>query len=312
MKALVTGGAGFIGSTLVRLLLENDIEVCVYDNLSTGYINNLKNLPIEFIKGDIRDKVSISDAMCDIDLIFHLAANIGNVKSLNNPQQDSEVNVIGTLNVLDAARKNKVQRIVHSSSAAIFGELMTNPIAEDHPINPDSPYGVSKLAAEKHMLCYGKIYDIQVVCLRYFNVYGVHQRYDAYGNVIPIFANRLITGKPITVYGDGNQTRDFVNVKDVAKVNFLAGTSPHYNTVYNVGSGTQITINQLVQYVQAESGINAPEIIYEAPRRSEVLHCKADIQKAEKELGYKPSTEISKGLNEYFTWFKSDWESLQL
>ena len=224
MKTLITGGAGFIGSTLVRLLLEKGFDVRIYDNLSTGYMKNIEDLPVDFVEGDIRNADLLKKTMKDVQLIFHLAANIGNVKSLNNPQLDSEINVIGTVNVLEAARKNNVQRIVHSSSAAIFGELMTHQIAEDHPINPNSPYGVSKLAAEKHMLCYGKIYDIQVICLRYFNVYGVRQRYDAYGNVIPIFANRLNTGKPLTVYGSGEQTRDFVNVKDVANVNFLAAT----------------------------------------------------------------------------------------
>lgn len=309
MKALVTGGSGFIGSNIVRLLLEKGVNVRVYDNLSTGYFQNIEGLPVEFVQGDIRNPELTAQACEGVDLIFHLAASIGNVKSLKNPQEDSEVNVIGTLNVLEAARKNQVKRIVHSSSAAIFGELQTLPIAEDHPLNPDSPYGVSKLAAEKHMLCYGKIYGIEIVCLRYFNVYGVHQRYDAYGNVIPIFANRLVSGQPITIYGDGNQTRDFVNVKDVARINFLAATSPHYNTVYNVGSGTQITINQLAQMVQDESSMKAPNVVYAAPRPSEVLHCKADTSKAEKELGYAPTVELSKGLNEYFEWFKADCAS---
>lgn len=306
MKALVTGGAGFIGSNLVRLLLEKGINVRVYDNLSTGYFKNLEGLPVEFTEGDIRNPELLNQASQDIDLIFHLAASIGNVKSLNNPQEDSEVNVIGTLNVLEAARRNKVKRIVHSSSAAIFGELLTMPIDENHPLNPDSPYGVSKLSAEKHMLCYSKIYGIEVVCLRYFNVYGVHQRYDAYGNVIPIFANRLVMGSPLTIYGDGEQTRDFVNVKDVAKINYLAAISDHCNTVYNVGSGSQVTINHLAQLVQSESGLKAKEIVYASPRPSEVRHCKADIGKAKKELGFEPSVGISKGLHEYFNWFKED------
>ena len=309
MKALITGGAGFIGSNIASLLLEKGFSVRVYDNLSTGYLKNISGIPVEFVEGDVRNPSLINQACEGIDLIFHLAASIGNVKSLNNPQENSDVNVLGTLNVLEAARKKKVKRVVHSSSAAIFGELLTMPIAEEHPFNPDSPYGVSKLAAEKHMLCYAKLYGIEVVCLRYFNVYGIHQRYDAYGNVIPIFANRLVNGQPLTIYGDGEQTRDFVNVKDVAKVNYLAATSPQYNTVYNVGSGTQITINKLAEMMQVEGEFGARQIVYAPPRPSEVRHCKADIRKAEKELGYQPDSEMSTGLKEYLAWFKADFAS---
>jgi len=305
-KVLVTGGAGFIGSNLVQLLLEKGLHVRVLDNLSTGYLKNINNLPIDFIEGDIRNSTVTEKAIKDIDTIFHLAASIGNVKSLKNPVEDSEINVLGTLNILEAARKNSVSRIVFSSSAAIFGELLTMPIDEKHPLNPDSPYGVSKLAAEKHMLCFGKLYGIKVTCLRYFNVYGIHQRYDAYGNVIPIFADRLFTGKPITIYGDGEQTRDFVNVKDVAMVNYLASISETYDTTYNVGSGTQISINRLVDLVQESSAIKASQITYASPRPSEVRHCKADIRKAHKELAYTPMVSLENGLKEYFSWYKGD------
>jgi len=310
MKTLVTGGAGFIGSNLVRLLLNNNFHVRVLDNFSTGYQKNLKGLSVDLFEGDIRDSELVRKACVGIDFIFHLAASIGNVKSLNNPQEDSEINVIGTLNILEAARHERVTKLVYSSSAAIFGELVTMPIAEDHPQNPDSPYGVSKLAAEKHMLCFARLYDIKVVCLRYFNVYGVNQRYDAYGNVIPIFANSLISGDPLTIYGDGEQTRDFVNVKDVAQANYLAAVSPCYNTVFNVGSGTQITINQLAKLVQENSGIQAIDITYAPARPSEVRHCRADISKAQSEMSFNPKVTIEEGLREYFMWFKKDYGRL--
>ena len=309
MKALVTGGAGFIGSNLVNLLLRENFQVAVLDNLSTGYKKNLPAAQVEFFEADVRDSQKVNQACQGVDVVFHLAAHIGNVKSLNNPREDSEINVIGTINVLEAARQNQVKRLVYSSSAAIFGELKTMPIREDHPQEPDSPYGVSKLAAEKQVLCYGKLYDISVVCLRYFNVYGVHQRYDAYGNVIPIFANRLFTGKPLTIYGDGEQTRDFVNVKDVAQANFLAATKSKASGVYNVGCGENITINLLARLVQESSGIKAVSINHEPPRPAEVRHCRADIHKAEKELGFKPDANIQEGLKEYFAWYAEDFKS---
>lgn len=306
-SALVTGGAGFIGSNLVQLLLDQGLTVRVIDNLSTGYLNNIENLSVEFIQGDLRSKEIVEEAVKNIDVVFHLAAHIGNVKSLENPTIDAEINSIGAINLLEAARKANVERIVYSSSAAIFGELLTMPIDEDHPQNPDSPYGVSKLAAEKYMLAYARLYGITTVCLRYFNVYGINQRYDAYGNVIPIFANRLMTGRPITIYGTGEQTRDFVNVKDVARANYLAATRATQTGVFNLGSGSSITINTLAAYCQDASGIKASDIIHEPPRPGEVLHCRADISKASAELGFIPDPDILSGLGDYFDWFKNDF-----
>ena len=305
MNALVTGGAGFIGSNLVRLLLEKGFRTRVLDNLTTGYAKNLAHMDVEFVQGDVRDARTVENALKGTDVVFHLAASIGNVKSLSNPQEDSEVNVVGTINVLEAARKNGVRRIVYSSSAAIFGELLTMPIAEDHPQNPDSPYGVSKLAGEKQVLCFGRLYDLTVICLRYFNVYGINQRYDAYGNVIPIFANCLFTKSPLTIYGDGDQTRDFVNVKDVARANLLASTKAQNSGVYNVGCGRNITINQLAAYVQDASGI-ATSVQHGPPRKGEVRHCRADISKLVNDFGFQPDADIVAGLREYFDWYKND------
>jgi UDP-glucose 4-epimerase len=245
-----------------------------------------------------------------MDVIFHLAAHIGNVKSLQNPVEDSSINVLGTLNVLEAARIKNVPKVVYSSSAAIFGELLTMPIAEDHPKNPDSPYGVSKLAGELHALCYHKLYNMSVVALRYFNVYGINQRFDAYGNVIPIFANRLVTGQPLVIYGNGEQTRDFVSVKDVAMVNFIAATRLDLNGVYNVGSGRNITINKLANDIQKAAGIITP-IEYVAPRQGEVRHCRADITKLISNFDYHPDSNIEKNLIDYMQWFKSDFREIK-
>jgi UDP-glucose 4-epimerase len=308
MRALVTGGAGFIGSNLVRLLLKNHFSVRVLDNLSTGYLKNIEGLDIEFTQGDICDFSLVEKSADHVDVVFHLAASVGRQKSLLNPQRDAEVNLIGTTNVLEAAHKSGVQRVVYTSSAAIFGELLTMPIAEDHPQNPDSPYGVSKLAGEKQALCYAGLYGMTVICLRYFNVYGINQRYDAYGNVIPIFADRLYKGKNLTVYGDGEQTRDFVNVKDVAMANFLAATVAKQSDVFNIGSGTNITINELIRMMKSVSGKDA-SIDYEPQRPADVLHCRANISKARRLLGFSPDDHIQEGLDEYYPWFVRDQNS---
>jgi nucleoside-diphosphate-sugar epimerase len=308
MNALVTGGAGFIGSNIVKLLLENKYRVKVIDNLSTGNMRNLQGLDVEFVRGDICTPQLLSNNSKDIDVIFHLAASVGRQKSIDNPQEDSLVNVIGTLNVIEAAKINSIPRIVYSSSAAIYGELMTPVINEDHPQNPDSPYGVSKLAAEKHLLAGSAIYGFKAIGLRYFNVYGINQRYDAYGNVIPIFAKNIFSRKYITIYGDGEQTRDFVNVKDVAMANYLAATSEIETDVFNVGSGISITINFLADCMRKISQLDT-DIRYAPKRVGDVIHCKADIAKINKCLGFSPAVNIESELVNYLNWFKADLDN---
>ena len=175
IRVLVTGGAGFIGSNIVKRLLEQGSQPVVLDDLSSGYRENL--LPeVKFIKGDARDREAVEKAMAGCSVVLHLAASVGNKRSIDDPLTDAGINLIGTLNVLEAARKHGIKRVVFSSSAGIFGELKTLPIAEDHPQDPDSPYGTSKLAAEKMCLVYNKLYGMRNVCLRYFNVYGLNQR----------------------------------------------------------------------------------------------------------------------------------------
>lgn len=302
--ALVTGGAGFIGSHVVRLLASRGVRVRVLDDLSTGFEENLADVQVEFVRGDIRDEYTVDAAVSGADLVFHLAASVGNARSQLTPRRDAEVNAVGTAVVLEAARKAGVHRFVHSSSAAVFGELVTMPIAEDHPQNPDSPYGVSKLAAEKYVLCFGRLYGMGVVCLRYFNVYGTNQRYDAYGNVIPIFAEQLAAGCPLTIYGDGEQTRDFVNVRDVALANYLAAVR-EASGVYNIGSGTSITINDLVRLVTSASSAGSRPVVHMPPRAGEVRHCRADVTKAVAELGYQAATSLEQGVGDYLRWFET-------
>jgi UDP-glucose 4-epimerase len=305
-KALVTGGAGFIGSNVVRLLIEEGYDVTVIDNLTTGYRQNLAPFDgVRFIEADVRDAVTVGHAMEGVEIVFHLAASVGNMRSIENPIDDSEVNVIGTLRLLEAARRAGARKIVCSSSAAIFGELKTLPIAEDHPCEPDTPYGVSKLAEEKQCLAYAKLYDIEAVCLRYFNVYGVNQRYDAYGNVIPIFAHLMLRGEALTIYGDGEQTRDFVSVRDVARANLMAARARGLSGAFNVASGESVTINRLTELMSEASGISV-EVVRGSPRQGDVRHSRADISAARAALGYEPTVTLVEGLKDYMAWAKAE------
>lgn len=212
--------------------------------------------------------------------------------------------MLGTLNVLEAARKEGVRKIVTSSSAGIFGELKTLPIKEDHPIEPDSPYGCTKLCEEKLCLAYAKLYDIEAVCLRYFNVYGPNQRFDAYGNVIPIFVFRMLNGEPIIIFGDGEQTRDFVHVDDVVQANMKAANAIGVSGAFNIASGTRVTINKLVEMV-TENNLNKVEVIHGDERPGDVKHSLADISLAHKMIDYKPTVNLESGVKEYVEWVKS-------
>lgn len=308
---LVTGGAGFIGSNLVGLLLGEGHRVVVLDNLSSGYRCNVESFPqVEFIEGDVRDASDVERAMADVETVFHLAASVGNTRSIEQPLVDSAVNVLGMLNVLEAARSRGIDKVVYSSSAGIFGELKTLPIAEDHPQNPDSPYGVSKLAAEKLCLVYNKLYGMHNVCLRYFNVYGPKQRYDAYGNVIPIFANCILKRQPLTIFGDGEQTRDFVNVRDVAAANIQAAATPGLGGVFNIGSGTRISVNKLAKLIQDAAGVEVGTR-YGLPRKGDVRDSLADISAASRMLGFVPKVGMEEGLREYMSWICRDPLTLQ-
>jgi UDP-glucose 4-epimerase len=303
--ALVTGGAGFIGSNIVRLLLERGHAVTVLDDLSSGYRTNLDPFPqVRLVEGDVRDAAAVARAVAGAEVVYHLAASVGNTRSIEHPLVDSGINVMGTLTVLEAARAHGVRKLVFSSSAGIFGELKTLPIAEDHPVEPDTPYGASKLGAEKLCLAYAKLYPLECVCLRYFNVFGVNQRYDAYGNVIPIFAHRMLRGEPLTIHGDGEQTRDFINVRDVADANYRAGESRGVSGAFNVASGTRVTINALVALMASASGLS-PDVVHGPPRPGDVRHSLADISQARARLGFTPTVALGDGLVEYMAWART-------
>lgn len=306
MKALVTGGAGFIGSNLVGRLVREGHDVTVLDNLCSGHRCNLEPFPeAAFLEGDVCDERAVGQAVRGCEVVFHLAASVGNKRSIDHPIRDAEINVLGTLRVLEASRRAGVRKIVASSSAGIFGELKTLPIREDHPVEPDSPYGCTKLCEEKLCLAYAKLYGLEAVCLRYFNVYGPNQRFDAYGNVIPIFAFQILRGETITVFGDGEQTRDFVNVKDVVQANVKAAMARGVSGAFNTGSGTRVTINELVATLAAVGGVE-PSILYGPPRPGDVRNSLADITAAHDAFGYEPSISLQDGLQEYWSWAQEE------
>ena len=301
-RVLVTGGAGFIGSNLVARLRSQGVTVTVLDNLSSGYLSNLDPFPeVRLVRGDVRDVAALDDAMTGAEVVFHLAASVGNTRSIDNPVEDAEINLIGTIRVLEAIRRHGARKIVFSSSAGIFGELRELPIREDHPVEPETPYGASKLAAEKVCLAYGRLYGFEAACLRYFNVYGVNQRFDAYGNVIPIFVHRVLAGEPMVIFGDGEQTRDLVNVSDVAAANVQAGITAGAVGAFNIASGTQVSVNRLAALVREYCG-RSTEIQYGPPRPGDVRDSLADIGRAKRAFGFAPSVEIEAGLRAYCEW----------
>ena len=302
MRCLVTGGAGFIGSNLVEALIALGDEVVVLDNLTTGSLKNLNfgssEDRLEVVESDVRDAETVRRCVEGAEVVFHLAAEVGNLNSLEHPIRDAEVNVLGTINVLRAAETAGVRRLVYSSSSAIFGEPRYLPVDEEHPTLPESYYGVSKLAAECYCLAAAQIMDVGIVCLRYFNVYGPRQAYSEYANVIPIFAGRLRRGEPLIVYGDGEQTRDFVYVHDVLRASLLAAESDLTGVAFNIGTGEATTVNRLAEILQ-ELMETQVEVQHVAPRPGEVRHSVAEIARARNRLGYEPQWSLKQGLREF-------------
>ena len=298
MRALVTGGAGFIGSHLVERLVREGHEARAFDNLTTGKRENLAHVAgAELMVGDIRDTEALARAMSGCDLVFHQAAIVSVPYSIEHPQESLDVNLRGTLNVLEAARGAKVKRVVMASSAAVYGEDPELPKRESMTPSPISPYGLEKLASEHYLSIWSKLFGLETVALRYFNVFGPRQDpSSAYSGVISVFVDRILRGAPLTIFGDGEQFRDFVYVANVVDANMLAGTRPNVSgRVYNVGCGARTTLNELAQMLGRIAGVAvAPR--HDAPRAGDIRESIADIARARAELTYAPKVGVEEGL----------------
>jgi len=295
VKALVTGGAGFIGSHLTGGLLEQGWSVTVLDDLSTGRKENLPR-GARFVRGDVRDVSTVARLVRGQDYVFHLAAQVGNLLSIGDPRTNMDINVGGSLCVFEAARKAGVRRVVYAASSAGLGEAVRIPQAEDHPAAPMSPYGVSKLAAEQYGLSLYQVHGFPFVAVRFFNVYGPRQGSTEYGNVIPIFFRRLRAGQALRIFGDGKQTRDFTYVGDIVQALTKAATAPGAEgQVFHVGTGTPTDILTLATVMQDVMAIHTGTF-HEPARKGEVRNSLADISKARRILGFEPRFSLEEGL----------------
>ena len=298
-NVLVTGGLGFIGSNIAESLSSVN-EVRIIDNFSSGELKNIEGFQkrVELIKGDIRDRKVIESALDGIDVVFHEAANVFIEDSLKDPAYDSSVNVIGTINLLEGCRKRDVEKVVFASSSAVYGNVEQLPVNEDCPPTPDSPYGISKLCGEYFFRLYHELYEIDTVILRYFNVYGRRQSAASpYSGVIAIFMKNIRGKEPLTIYGDGEQTRDFVSVDDVVRANVLAAESKGLGgRIFNIGTGRAVSINALAQILMDLGG--KTEIEYALPRLGDVRESVADVNRAAEELGFEAAIDIKAGLKD--------------
>ena len=300
----MTGGAGFIGSHLVDRLINEGFEVVVLDDFSTGSLENLRlhvgKDNFHMVKGDVRNRVDVKKAVEDVDYIFHLAANVSVELSIKNPVLVEEVNVGGTLNLLEESLNLDLKKFVYVSSCAVYGNPKYLPIDEEHPTAPLSPYGVSKLTAEHYCRVFYKIYGLKTVCLRLFNVYGPRQAVGPYSGVIAKFVDRLKNGKPPIIYGDGKQTRDFIFVEDVVDACLRAMDSKKcVGEVVNIGSGIETSINELAQVISRLFGMNEVKPVYAESRVGEIRRSCADISKAEKFLEFKSKISLEEGLRRF-------------
>jgi UDP-glucose 4-epimerase len=303
LKALVTGGAGFIGSNLVRALLERGDEVRVLDNFSTGYRGNLEQLDVELVEGDLRSYERVATAVNDVEVVFHEGALPSVPRSIQDPLTSSAVNVEGTLNVLLAGRDAGVRRVVFASSSSVYGNSPGMPRHESQRPAPLAPYAVSKLAAEQYCMVANRVFGLESVALRYFNVFGEHQDpLSGYAAVIPKFIRIMLDGERPTIFGDGETSRDFTHVENVVDANLKAADAPAApGRVMNVAIGASHTLNDLVRALQRllDSEIEAD---YAPPRPGDVAESLADVSLARQLIGYQPSVAFEEGLERTIAW----------
>jgi nucleoside-diphosphate-sugar epimerase len=310
---LVTGGAGFIGSNLSHALLRQGMGVRVFDDLSTGRVTNLEDLvgDLDFVEGDVRDAEAVHAATQGCTVVFHEAAIPSVARSVADPVASNEANVNGTLNVLLAARDAGVQRVVFASSSSVYGNSAVMPVHEDLPCRPISPYGVTKLAGERYLQSFWESYELPTVALRYFNVFGPRQNPRAeYAAVVPRFIAAALEGTPATIFGDGEQTRDFTYVGDVVQANLMAAdsTPDAWGQVFNVACGDRHSVNQLHAAVSTAVGGEPVTPVHEPSRAGDVRESHAALHAAERVLGYSPEYGFDEGLRRTAAWYREQWD----
>ena len=306
MRFLVTGGAGFIGSNIVKGLVENGYQVRVLDNFATGQRSNIEPFlkDLELIEGDVRDFWTVVKATKSIDYILHQAALPSVPRSIDNPLTTTEVNVNGTLNILEAARFNNVQRIVYASSSSIYGDSLEMPQNEDMKPLPKSPYAITKLAGEEYCMSFYHLYGLETVALRYFNVFGPRQNpFSQYSAVIPKFINMLNNGQSPTIWGDGTTSRDFTYIDNVVSANMLAWEKKAAaGNIINIACNKAYTLKQLVEKLNVIMGTDKKPT-YGPEKLGDIKQSLADIKKANDLIGYEPSVDFEQGLKKTVEWF---------
>jgi UDP-glucose 4-epimerase len=307
-RVLVAGGAGFIGSHIVDRLIQEDQDVTVLDNFYSGNLANLKQHKgkrnFHLIEGDVGNFDLVRKVVKDMDAVFNDAAVVSIPRSMENPILANEVNVGGTLNLLQAGLDANVKRFVQASSASVYGNTERLPVKESYPPKPIAPYAVSELAAENYARVFYSCYGLETVCLRYFNVYGPRQPFNAYSGVITIFMNQLLQDKQPTIFGDGKQTRDFVYVDDIVQANMKALTAKKAaGEVLNIGSGTASSINELLSNLQEIMGKTHLKPIRKPSRKGDIRHSYTSIEKAKALLGYRPKFSFKEGLTALVKWY---------
>jgi UDP-glucose 4-epimerase len=305
MKVVITGGAGFIGSHLVEYWCDKSAEVHIIDNLRSGFEKNINNFSnVTFHQGSITDKELTKKVLENADFVFNLAALISVPESLEKPEECISINVNGLLNVLEAAKINGVKKVVHSSSAAIYGDDPKLPKEVSMRPKPQTPYGITKLDGEYYLQMYFEQYGLETVSLRYFNVFGPRQDPKSqYAAAIPIFVHKALKNEPIIIYGDGEQTRDFVYVKDVVQANVLAAETESVTGVFNVANENAITINELANLIIETTG-STSKIIYEEMRPGDIKHSIASIKETREELNFLPSHDLLNSLRTTIKYFE--------
>jgi len=306
MKYLITGGAGFIGSNIAIEILRRGDQVRILDNFATGRKQNIDAVTgkFELVEGDIRDFWTVVEAMQGVDYVLHQAALPSVVRSVKNPLTSNAVNIDGSLNVLEAARQAAVKRVVFACSSSVYGESPTLPKVETMKTDPLSPYAVSKLAGEEYCKVYHRLYGLETVALRYFNIFGPRQDPDSqYSAVIPRFIKAVLMGQQPVIYGDGEQSRDFTYIGNAVSANLIACTAPNaVGKAYNIACGQRFTLNQTLAFIQEILGKRVPTK-YVDPRPGDIRHSLADIEAAKRELGYTVDFDFKTGLKETVAWF---------